>query len=385
MDAAGPIECGLRVAEGDSDLYRDYRPTSASLIYPPTAAVLMLPYGLASRAWGPAVATGLLDVTGRLCILATIVLSAGLLPMVRARWTRWLAAILVLAAFYPLRWTLICVQVQSLITMLMAGAILAYSRDRGISAGVLTGLAACLKPNFGLVVLFALARRQWRFAASACATGAILIAVSLATVGIAPWKDYVFRVVPAHSAGFGYYPNQTVNGLVHRWQGHSLDLVPAPDTRAARLATTLSIAVLIVLAVWPRGGNRNTPRGSLEEVKETQGACGPAAGEARTGRVLDLGIAALAATMASPSAWEHHYAWTVVLFCGCAAAWEQQRLPTAYLVILAAGYLLAGTFFEPFRAFSSGPASLVNSTGLFGAILLLGAAWCALRTTARTA
>jgi len=377
MDSAAPIKGATRMFEGDANIYRDYAPNRAALVYPPTTGVLMLPYGLISRKVGLAAATGILDITGRLCVLASILLSAALLPGIGRRWRYWLAAVIVLAAFYPVRWTLICVQVQSVITLLIVGAVVAYGRSHNVSAGVLVGLAACLKPQYGVLVLFGLARKQWRFAAAACATGLILFAASVAMVGLAPWEDYVFRIVPIHSAGFGYYPNQSINGLVHRWLGHPTDLVSPPESLVVRIATTLGGIAFIALAVWPRGTGRGPAVRQSLEVEPSNGQPGPNPSEAFLPRALDLGIAALASTMACPTVWDHHFAWCIVLFCLCLAAGRQAALSKRFLWVLTASYLLLGTYFLPFEGLPAGPASLLNSPGFAGAILLLGAAWYA--------
>jgi hypothetical protein len=100
-------------------------------------------------------------------------------------------------------------------------------------------------------------------------------------------------------------------------------------------------------------------------------------------RSLDISIATLAATIAMPTAWEHHYAWCIVLFCLCLAAARQASLSTGFLGIVTFSYLLIGTYIKPFESLSSGPASLFNSLGFAGGLLLLVAAWYACRQLCR--
>jgi alpha-1,2-mannosyltransferase len=382
MDSAGFLRSGHCVFNGDPDLYREYRP-NGGMVYPPTAAVLILPYALFIRWAGLATATGLLDITGRLCVLVSLILSASLLPGIRGRWRYWLVALIVLAAFYPLRWALIGVQVQSLITLMLIGAIIAYGRSQSVLAGILAGLASCLKPQTALLILFGLVRKEWRFTTAMCLTGTILVAVSLAMIGLSPWEDYIFRVIPVHSIGFAFYPNQSVNGLLHRWLGHPAGLEYLPDTLTVRVGTILSSIAFAVLAAWPRPAPRTAPGSRPAETSDGPGTPLPGQSNVFLPRSLDISIATLAATMAMPTAWEHHYAWSIVLFCLCLAAARQASLSTGFLGVLAISYLLIGTYIKPFESLSSGPASLLNSLGFAGGLLLLVAAWYACRQLRR--
>ncbi len=358
-DMTGPIDAGLHLVRGESNLYDKYSIDSINYAYAPSAAVFMVPFGWIAEKAGRDRAVMVADVTWRLCALACMVLSAGIVGGGRGGKRAWLAAMLMLAAFYPLRWMLMCVQVQALITLALVAGVVAYGRSRDALAGVLIGLACCLKPHYGLLVLFGLIRKRYRFAAALCGSAAVVVAISLAMVGPQAWETFLRDVAPGHAQGYGFHPNQTLNGLVHRWLGHRTDCVVAEATPAVRVAGVVSLVVFGGLAIWPRRGST------------TAGA--PA--DRFLVRATDIGIALLGATLANPIAWEHYYAWTIVLFCALAAIALRLPRPGPFVAVLAAGYLLLGTYFKPFEQFASGPASLVNSAGLAGAVLLLAAAW----------
>lgn len=73
---------------------------------------------------------------------------------------------------------------------LLIGGALSIDR-RPLLAGVLFGLLT-FKPHLGLVIPFALlALRAWRVIAAATLTALVLVAISIAMLGIEPWRQYL--------------------------------------------------------------------------------------------------------------------------------------------------------------------------------------------------
>jgi hypothetical protein len=366
-DSAPSIEAARRSWIRDGDLYGDFERVAHSFIYPPTAALELLPFGAIAHAAGPEAATRALDLAVRLSVLATVIASLVVLRRgVGDGATRAFAigALVLLLAFYPLRWMTRLVQVQALITLLLVVALLAYGRGRAALAGVAVGLAAGLKPHYAGLVVFAALRREWRFAAWAAATGALLVAASAAWLGFEPWRVYVRDIMPVISVGYAYVPNQSVNGIAHRWLGHTPEFA-IPEASAPVAAVTLAATVgFAVLAVLPRGrgiGPAGDPR------------------DRELARIADLGLAVLGFSLASPIVWDHHYAWTLVLFAACAALGARRGCSGAWWVALGAGYVLLGAYLVPFAP-TPGPASLANALPFAGALALVWAAWRAAAT-----
>ncbi|MFH0982296.1 MAG: glycosyltransferase family 87 protein [Planctomycetota bacterium] len=377
-DLAPVLEAARRAFEGTGQLYADFTVYGATFNYPPTAAIELLPLGWMTAAGNSAAAMKLMDGLGRGAVLATTVIALTFCRGLPASRRQWMVLVLVLLAFYPLRWTLVCIQAQSLITLYLAVAILAYARSQGFLAGVLVGLAGCLKPYLAILVLYAAVRREWRVATGAVVSAALLIAASVEVMGMDPWWTYFGEILPRVAGGYGFWPNQTITGMAHRWAGQST-FVLGPVSRGIAIASKISLVVFALLAVWPRTlGRRSRPDdGSLREAEavpqQTQ----------RLIRAADLGIAILAITLASPIAWEHYFAWTVVLFAVCMAVGRIAPLPRGWFAALGCGYVFLGTYWLPVGAASSGPLSLINATGFVGAVLLLGAAWYAHRRLQR--
>jgi len=305
--------------------------------------------------------------------LATIVIALFFLwRLLPSRWER-LWVILLLAAFYPLRWMLVCVQAQSFVTLFVALVVLMYATGRQVPAGVFLALAACIKPYLALLLLFAAFRRRWRLIFAAVITAGVIISASIFVVGITPWRIYLTKMLPIMSQGTGFYPNQSINGIVHRWLGN-FSFVLGPKSFAVMLASRIAAVVFICLSICPRPFRQNKPpQDSYEVIKQNPGPLP----QVFLLRAVDVSIAILAITMSSPIAWEHYYAWSIVLFSICLAIIVCSALPRGLLSLLACSYLLLGTYWVPVQAAISGPLSVINSAQFFGAVLLLAVAWYA--------
>jgi hypothetical protein len=143
--------------------------------YPPSAALVFLPFGL--MGYWTAYASFML-LSGALFLQAAWRVSGRVLTLV------------LLAAAPPVVLAVLAGQLSLLIGGLVLSALAA--RDRPVLSGVLLGLAAAVKPQ--LLVLFPLAlllERRWRTLAAALATGALVCAASAAVFGLASWLDWL--------------------------------------------------------------------------------------------------------------------------------------------------------------------------------------------------
>jgi hypothetical protein len=147
--------------------------------------------------------------------------------------------------------------------------------------------------------------------------------------------------------------NQSVNGLLNRlvqppevreWDFHSFP-PPHPVVRAGTLAAALVLvgAALMLPSALGFGGT-----------------------------ALDMAIAALSVTMASPIAWDHHYG--ILLPILVLAAGTASRLPSPrrwWFLVLGIAFALAGSLWEPLALVESPPANVVQSYVLTAGVAAL--------------
>ncbi|NML17084.1 glycosyltransferase family 87 protein [Azohydromonas caseinilytica] len=262
--------------------------------YPLTS---LLPPYLADQ-WGIRLGSGRLNAVSRVVLLLEALVVAQIAyeafkaratPRTprRTLYAAWVAGALMSLSFYPVLKAYSLGQVQTWLNAWFALACLAWMRGQLSIAGALIGLVCLFKPQFALFLPWALLRRQWHFAAG---WGLVVLAGAAWSIGLFGLRDNLdYLSVVSHMSRHGeaYYPNQSVNGLFHRllgngdsfhWPEHEL----APYHPVVHAATLISSVALLLPALWFR---RRAPRFS----------------------VVDLLIAALSFTMASPIAWEHHY------------------------------------------------------------------------------
>jgi hypothetical protein len=196
-------------------------------------------------------------------------------------------AIGVTLTFYPVVKAFTLGQIQTWSTCLFTGALLSLRSGRRATAGALCGAMCLLKPQLGLLIVWALLRRQNRFAAAWAAVVLPAVALSIALYGWANHLDYLKLLSFLTQHSWAYYPNQSMNGLLNRWLFIGSNLVWDPHyvdySPLVTVGTMVTSGALIVAALFWR------PR------------------DAGRSEVLDFCIAGLSLTLASPLAWEHHY------------------------------------------------------------------------------
>lgn len=336
-------QAAARLVRGEA-LYTRVETRGASYIYPPLMAVVHRPLAHLDR---PRLATALF-VLHRLLLLGIVGALVALLRPVTPNRTAYartlLGALGLCLLWHPLTRALELHQASVWVTTLVGAAIVTAHRGGTALAGALLAVAAAIKPPIALSLplLFWHSRRA---VAGAGATLGALGALSLACVGIAPHRDYLTRVLPALGPGYGFYPNQSWNGLLNRLQHDNISFLfaLAPADAAVQVGSTLlGLCTLALFAVRLR----RLRAASLAEV---------------------IALAWLAATLASPISWEHHYAPGVF-----AVALLWRRLRDESLVIsarLLVGAALVGSYFE-LRSLESPFAGLLLSYVFFGGWLL---------------
>lgn len=254
------------------------------------------------------------------------------------------------AAFYPIVRAHILGQIQIFIDCLIAAALLAYTTGwRGL-AGACIGLCCLIKPQYGLLLLWGLLRRDWRFSLGLVAVAGGGLTAAIVRYGFSNHLEYfkVLRFIALH--GEAYWPNQSVNGLLNRLfdNGDPLhfDRYSFPPYHAVvYFGTLISSLAIVTIALWPARGRSAEP--------------------------LDLAIALLGATLAAPVAWEHHYGILLPIFALAAPIVLQRPAPKIRGVLLLASYLMvANALLRPAWLLRDPVRELLASHLFFGALLL---------------
>ena len=207
----------------------------------------------------------------------------------RARRFFAISAGLLSLAFYPLIRAGVLGQIQVWIDLLFTCVLICWVLDKKFSAGLLLGLVAAIKPQFGLLLLWAMLWREWRFAFGFLASAGTFAAIALALYGVHNNIAYLTVLSFLANHGENYFANNSVNGILNwyfsgmdslRWDSVKLP----PHNLVVYVGTALSSAVFLTAVVLPPILNR------------FHGAS-----------LTYLGAAAICTVVSSPVAWEHHY------------------------------------------------------------------------------
>ncbi|WP_157267461.1 glycosyltransferase family 87 protein [Azohydromonas aeria] len=279
---------------------------------------------------------------------------AGALVPQGPAWGVWAVAAVAALLFYPQLKAYSLGQVQAWLNAWFALACLAWMLNRPFAAGMLVALVCLFKPQFALFLPWALLRRQWHFVAGWCAVAFTGAAMSLAFFGWRDNLDYLSVLSFMSRHGEAYYPNQSVNGLLNRLLGNG-DSTQwesggfPPYHAVVHAATILTSALLVGFCLFHKFRAANFS-------------------------VVDVLIAALSFTMASPIAWEHHYGGLVVAFPVLALLlleWSQPRERRMLLALLAVSWLLCSRFWPSAQELAPTWANPLQSYLFFGFLALL--------------
>jgi len=256
------------------------------------------------------------------------------------------------ACFFPLLKALSLGQMQVLLDLLFTFACYFLVRAKPAWAGALVGLSTLVKPQLGLLLVWAAIRRDWRFAAGMISVAATGFVVSLLVYGIHWPLDYV-RVLQFLSAhGESHFANQSVNGLVNRLVGNGVNVSWLGPSRFAPYNAVVYAATAISSLVFV--------------------AVGLASGLRRAGVDQPLGaflIAGIAFTLASPVAWQHHFGMLLPAFVFCLVVLAGGSAGRSWPgVMLALTFVVAANSLAMFNLLADGPLNVLQSYLLFAAL-----------------
>jgi len=236
-------------------------------------------------------------VVAQLAVIARRRLSVGAAATKFDEALIFLLALPLAAGFYPVIHAYRLGQVQVFLNFAVGLALLVFLVERRALAGAILAACTLVKPQFCLVLLWSLLRREKRFTLGYGVTLGVGLGLSLWHFGFADHLAYLDVLREIGRLGESAYLNQSVNGLLNRL-GNGV-VAPAPGSLQSEFApyhlgihllTNATSTVIVLLALEPWHWRR-----------------------ASYG-ILDLAIVLGAATMASPVAWNHHYGLFVYIF-----------------------------------------------------------------------
>jgi alpha-1,2-mannosyltransferase len=375
-DSWGPMgRAFLRFqAREDGDIYGIFFDEGRKFQYPPTS---LLVFYLVPDPWlqGENFKQGemmtkvsgaplvFLRTASRLAVILTIAASIAILEIGISRLrpagvngVGWRAArigigVVIGLTYYPVVKAYELGQIQVFLNALTAVGVLAHLLGWRARSGFILGLCCLVKPQFAVLLIWALVRRNWRLAGGFVAAVLPLGLVSLAVFGWDNHIRYIGVIREIARVGETYWANQSVNGFMNRLLGNGEPvyfslLGFAPYHRVVHAVTIGSSLVILGLAFYRRRA------------------------ASKTNQNLDLAVIIVAATMASPVAWEHHYGAFLPLFALALPACLAGGLPTRLLgLALGASFLAMGVAVLAPDAFFS-----PRSRGWMGSHLFFGAA-----------
>jgi alpha-1,2-mannosyltransferase len=261
--------------------------------------------------------------------------------------------------FYPVVKAFTLGNIQTWLNAILALTLLCWAVGKKTAGGLLTGLVCLIKPQYGLLLLWAAVRREWRFAVAGTAILGLGLVTSIAVFGWADHVDYLRVVAYISRHGEAYYPNQSMNGLLNRllhvgqprldlrFDDHAFP----PYDPWVHAGTLITSAVILLPALFWRGGAHD--------------------------RLLDLCTMLVSVTLASPIAWEHHYGVLLPVFAIVVASVPPR---CGWVISLAASYVLVSTFFAASKLLAPSLLNVAQSYRFAGGALLLGLLYLQRRT-----
>lgn len=251
--------------------------------HPPVAVVLALPFG----SWRYQRALQVWNLLSLACVMVATGWLTGKRGFDLTLGQRLSVTGLVLNSAV-LKSELIQGQLNGILYLLLVGAWQFARRERVVASGVMVGLAASLKLFPGLLVLFFLARRQWKGCLAVLATWLIANLAAASILGVDAFRDYVQVVMPDVSRFVDTWPNASLLGFLSRLFDGSFGQV-TPLVRWPLLAKVLWVMLSLFLTGF---AVRATSRG------------------AETDSAFSLWLSLM--LLVSPVAWDHYFLMAVL-------------------------------------------------------------------------
>jgi len=265
-------------------------------------------------------------------------------------WRALLAIVLGGFFFMPVTLAYSLGQAQIFLDLFFSLLMLFWMEGKERSAGAMMALLTMVKPQFGLLLLWAALRRRWNALASGMAILGLGGALSLFVFGVRNNLDYLGVLAGLSRKAQTHYANQSIFGLLNRaiFNGENIPYHPyiyplyIPWIYAVTLATTTALVLLVLAYPWRE----------------------------RTSGVADLSAIAVVSVIATPMAWEHHYGVMLPIFVWLWFGIYRRGSGRVWTVALT--WVLIADFLSPLNLLAAIPvANVLQSYMYFGALILL--------------
>ena len=269
---------------------------------------------------------------------------------------RWIQGAVLLAlalTYYPMLKAFSLGQIQVWLNAMFALSLLCLLKGKQAAAGTLCGVMCLIKPQYMLFLIWGLLRKQIAFSRACFAVFISGLALTILTFGPHHLIDYVRVTSFLSRHGEGFYPNQSVNGLLNRFfeNGNNLHWLEHafPPFHPGIYAATVGTSVLLIVTAlaWK---NRPSPQH----------------------QILDFCMVALVCTMASPIAWEHHYGVLLPIYAYVLPLCFSPGMVSRWMALcLGLSYVLTAHLIQATSQLADSWLNLAQSYVFFGACLLL--------------
>jgi hypothetical protein len=229
-----PKYAQLAQERGVGDVARFFQPPPASLLFAPFG---VFSYSSAYRLW-----------------MLLLIFSGWIVACQAGRFfelcipdrAKWSGLIVLIAAVSPLMYrTIRTAQVSVFVALLIGWAILAMLKNRNATGGLAIVLGAVLKYVTVVFVLLIAAMKNWKLLLWTIIIGAALALLSIAIMGIGPFIEFFYVIVPRLDRPAAWAGNQSIAGLILRLAHR--DTLPEDARTAIRVAQSLTLLFIIWL------------------------------------------------------------------------------------------------------------------------------------------
>lgn len=269
--------------------------------------------------------------------------------------------------YYPIMFGHKLGQIQVFLNFMISFSLLCWLKGQKSYSGVLLAFAVIFKPQFGLILFWALFRKEKQFVKGMLYVIIPMVVLSLIMFGIQEHFDYLSVLSYISKHGETYWPNQSLNGILNRVRVVAYTSGFDPNSFAryhiiVHMGTLISSALLIFFAFMYKPKWLRNNKGEVNDHE----------------RLFDFVTIIIVSTIASPVAWEHHYGvfWPIFIISFIAITnilFKNRNKETIGLfVMLGTSYLLVSNLIDYFVSTENFvPLNLLQSYIFYGGLILL--------------
>ena len=255
--------------------------------------------------------------------------------------------------FYPIMKAYSLGQLQVFINCFFTISVWCWIKRKYYISGIFIGLMILMKPQYLLIAVWGILRKKYSFTVPLFIVFFSGLIYSVFLFGVFNNLEYLNVLKFISRVGESFYPNQSMNGLLHRllFSGNNLLFESntfAPFNPIVYGGTLISSGLLVLGAlIHPKIKYR--------------------------GSTVDFMIITLSCTIASPVAWEHHYGILLVMF---AFLLPYLLVDVMYdrisLLFFTLSYILSSNFLRILNLFANVPVvNILQSYVFISALIVL--------------